>query len=53
MVQNYSTILAVINEKRAIIDPAGLEAYCDTHLDKLYKGEFKKYSWRRHTTTVR
>ena len=53
MVRNYATILSVINEKRAKLDADAFEAYCNAHLDKLYKGEFKKYLWRRHTTTVR
>ena len=53
MVQNYATILAVINEKKAKLDAEALEAYCNAHLDKLFYGEFQKYLWRRHTTTVR
>ena len=53
MVQNYATILAVINEKTASINADAFEAYCNAYLDKLYYGEFKMYSWRSLTPTVR
>ena len=48
MVRNYATIMAVINEKRAKLDAAAFEAYCNAHLDKLFYGEFKKY-YQRYT----
>ena len=53
MVRNYAVILSVINAKKAKINADAFKAYCDAYLDRLYYGEFKKYSWRSLTPTVR
>ncbi len=53
MVKNYTTILAVINAKKAKINADAFEDYCNAYLDKFYYGEFKIYSWRSLTPTVR
>ena len=52
LVRNYAVLLAVINEKTAVINADAFEAYCNAHLDELYNGSLKMYSWRYLTPTV-
>ena len=49
-VTNFTTILAVLNEKKAIIDPVGFEKHCDEHLR--IKENDENYSWNEFNPTV-
>ena len=49
-VTNFAAILAVMNEKKAIIDPEGFEKHCDKHLEE--KENDEKYSWNEYNPTV-
>ena len=49
-VTNFTAILAVLNEKKAIPDPEGFEKHCDLHLQE--KENDKEYSWNEFNPTV-